>query len=141
MYEQALLDERILGAADVLNGRMRNILDKKRIQTENYILRMQRGNPLHRVREQQNRLIFLEERLSAAMEKRMEAVRHRFLLYVERLKGLSPLEKLSQGYAYVSDENGDTLRSVGQVEAGSRIHVYLQDGVAEAQVTEIQKSQ
>ncbi|MDE7239859.1 MAG: exodeoxyribonuclease VII large subunit, partial [Lachnospiraceae bacterium] len=141
VYEQALLDERILGAADVLNGRMRAILDKKRIRTENYSLRMQRGNPLHRVREQQNRLIFMEDRLSAAMEKRMEAVRHRFLLYVERLKGLSPLEKLSQGYAYVSDENGNTLRSVGQVEAGSRLHVYLQDGVAEAQVTGIQKSQ
>ncbi|MBD5466896.1 MAG: exodeoxyribonuclease VII large subunit [Lachnospiraceae bacterium] len=141
VYEQALLDERILGAADALDGRMRAVLDKKRIQTENYILRMQRGNPLHRVREQQNRLIFLEDRLSAAMEKRIEAVRHRFLLYVERLKGLSPLEKLSQGYAYVSDENGNTLRSVDQVEAGGRIHVYLQDGVAEAQVTGVQKSQ
>lgn len=139
VYEQALLDERLLGAANTLNRRMNAILDKKRIQTENYSLRIRKGNPLHRVREQQNRLIVLEERLSAAMEYRMEAARHRFLLYVERLKGLSPLEKLSQGYAYVSDENGNTLFSVDQVEAGSEIHVYVKDGVMAARVTEIEK--
>lgn len=139
VYEQSLLDERLLGAADALNGRMRAILDKKRIQAENYSLRIQRGSPLHRVREQQNRLIYLEERLCAAMESRMGAVRHRFLLYVERLRGLSPLEKLSQGYAYVADEYGNTLRTVDQAEAGSRIAVYLKDGVVKAQVTEREK--
>ena len=140
VYEQALLDERLLGAVSVLNARMRAILDKKRIQTENYGLRIRQGSPLHRVREQQNRLIVLEDRLTAAMEVRMTAVRSRFLLYVERLKGLSPLEKLSQGYAYVSDENGNTLRTVGQVKAGSRIHVYLKDGMVLAQVTESKKN-
>ncbi|MCM1104029.1 MAG: exodeoxyribonuclease VII large subunit [Clostridium sp.] len=140
VQEQSLLDERLIGAAEALNGRMRAILDKKRMQAENDRLRLQRGNPLHRVREQQNRLVYMEERLGAAMEYQIEAVRHRFLLYVERLKGLSPLEKLSQGYAYVSDEGGRTLCTVDQVEPGSRISVYLRDGVAKAQVTEKEKN-
>lgn len=140
VHEQALLDERLLGAASALNGRMHAVLEKKRMQAENCSLRLQRGNPLHRVREQQNRLMFLEERLTAAMESRMKAARHRFLLYVERLKGLSPLDKLSQGYAYVSDESGRTVRTIGQLDMGSGISVYLKDGIAKAQVTDIKKA-
>ena len=82
-----------------------------------------------------------EDRLSAAMQMCMEASRHRFLIYVERLKGLSPLEKLNQGYAYVSDESGSTLRTVSQTAVGSRINVYLKDGVVQAQVTSVSDNQ
>jgi exodeoxyribonuclease VII large subunit len=141
VYDQALLDERLINAADALNGRIRAILDRKRIQTENYKLRLQQGSPLHQVREQRNRLMISEDRLSAAMQMCMEASRHRFLIYVERLKGLSPLEKLNQGYAYVSDESGSTLRTVSQTAVGSRINVYLKDGVVQAQVTSVSDNQ
>lgn len=137
VYDQALLDEHLFAAYDELNRRMRAILERKKMQAQNYSLRIQRGSPLHRVREQQNRLMFSEDRLRAAMDTRMEASRHRFHLYVERLKGLSPLEKLNQGYAYVSDGEGRTLQTVSQVETGSRIAVYLKDGVVQAQVLSV----
>ena len=137
VYDQALLDEHLFAAYDELNRRMRAILERKKMQAQNYSLRIQRGSPLHRVREQQNRLMFSEDRLRAAMDTRMEAARHRFHLYVERLKGLSPLEKLNQGYAYVSDGEGRTLQTVSQVETGSRIAVYLKDGVVQAQVLSV----
>lgn len=35
------------------------------------------------------------------------------------MKGLSPLDKLRQGFSYVSDEEGKTVSSVESVEEGA----------------------
>ena len=82
--------------------------------------------------------VSLEERLQSAMEKRLQETRHRLALYAERMKGLSPLDKLSQGYAYAADASGRTLSSVEQVTVGERIRVYVKDGSLLAQVQEKQ---
>ena len=61
--------------------------------------------------------------------------RHRLALYVEQMKGLSPLDKLNQGYSYVSDKAGKTLSSVQQADVGDQITVYVKDGQIKASVT------
>ena len=52
------------------------------------------------------------------------------------MKGLSPLDKLNQGYAYAADDSGRTLSSVRQIEPGDYMTVYVKDGRIRAQVTE-----
>lgn len=71
-----------------------------------------------------------------AMENCLRENRHRLELYIEKMKGLSPLDKLNQGYAYASDSAGVTLTSVEQVSVGDRIKVYVKDGSLSAQITE-----
>ena len=58
-------------------------------------------------------------------------------ILTERLKGLSPLDKLSQGYSYVSDENGQTVNDVGKVQVGDKLSIYVKNGKIEANVTEV----
>jgi exodeoxyribonuclease VII large subunit len=70
------------------------------------------------------------------MEDAIRQRRHRFLLYVEQFKGLSPLTKLSHGYAYVQTRDAKTLRSIGQVEREDTVSIYLQDGQIQAKVIE-----
>ena len=53
----------------------------------------------------------------------------------EKLKGLSPLEKLNQGYAYVSDEAGRTVTDATKVAVGDTLSVYVKNGLIEALVT------
>ena len=69
----------------------------------------------------------------------MEAVlrrkRHELALYIEKMKGLSPLEKLNSGFSYLEDEQGRNIRSVTQVSVGERIRVQVRDGKIEAEVT------
>ena len=67
----------------------------------------------------------------------MEESRHRLAIYIERMKGLSPLAKLNQGYAYVEDSEGKTLRFVSQAEPGDRIRIYVRDGRILAEVREV----
>ena len=60
--------------------------------------------------------------------------RHALALYAERLKGLSPLEKLTSGYSYVEDEEGRNVRSVSQVEEGDQLKLHFSDGSADVRV-------
>ena len=56
-------------------------------------------------------------------------------IYIEKLKGLSPLDKLNQGYAYVSDEAGKTVTDVNKISVGDKLSVYVKNGRLEACVT------
>ena len=62
----------------------------------------------------------------------MQQNRHRFALYMEQMKGLSPLEKLNQGYAYMEDENGQKSscqKCIEQVQIRSdHLSAYVTDG-------------
>ena len=56
-----------------------------------------------------------------------------------QMKGLSPLDKLSQGYSYVSDASGRTLSTIEQVELGDAVTIYIKDGQLDAQITKKRK--
>ena len=55
------------------------------------------------------------------------------------MKGLSPLEKLNQGYAYAADMEGRTVNRISQVEPGDELRVYVKDGVIHTKVLDRQK--
>lgn len=107
-----------------------------RNRAEQYGVRLKYASPLSMLRMKKTQALSFEERLQAAMAGRMQGVRHRLALYAEQMKGLSPLDKLSQGYAYASDACGKTISSVEQVAVGEEISVYVKDGRLLACVTE-----
>ena len=69
------------------------------------------------------------------MKEKIKTDRHTLSLYLERYKGLSPLNKLNQGYSYVADKYKKTLTSVEQVQNGDTIYISVTDGTIEADVT------
>lgn len=77
-----------------------------------------------------------EEKLRIAMENRLLEKKHRMKIYIERLRGLSPLDKLQQGYAYVADAQGRTVTEVSQVQPGDALSVYVTDGRIRVTVTD-----
>lgn len=60
-------------------------------------------------------------------------------LCAEKLKGLSPLEKLSQGYAYVEDANHRVINDVNNVKADDQIQIYIKNGTIQARVSKIEE--
>lgn len=93
-------------------------------------------SPEGHIRQQRQYLISLEERLRALMEGRLTADRHRLALHIEKLKGLSPMNKLSSGYAFISDGHGKMVKSVDHVLKGERLNIAMADGEIEAEVIE-----
>lgn len=110
-----------------------------RAKLEQYRTRLQYLNPESRLRDQQQYVAEISDRLSSAMEQKIKDNRHRLSLYLERFHGLSPLRKLNQGYSYVSAPDGKTLTSVSQVRQGDSLLVYVTDGTIEATVQHTKK--
>ena len=84
----------------------------------------------------------MEDRLRRIMEYRLQSEKHRLAILIERLRGVSPLEKLSQGYAFLekeAEEGHSVVRSIGQVQKGDRLSVYVRDGRIQAEVTGIRE--
>ena len=120
---------------------MQVILERKRQKLEQYSLRMRAYHPQQRLNEQRQFAADAENRLRREMMRRLEQEKYRLGLMAERLKGLSPLEKLSQGYAYVENSSGANVRTVSNVKQGEQITVYVTDGRIRAEVTGVEKEE
>lgn len=120
---------------DELNRQMQRKLRDTRGELRQLELKLKAVSPVRRIRERKMTAFRLEERLQAGMDRLIQLRRHELDVYIERMKGLSPLEKLSSGYSYVSDENGKNIRSVEQVKAGQKVTVRVKDGAFGAVVT------
>lgn len=111
-----------------LDRRMRDRLETAARQVEYLQKKLLLLSPQNQIREQRQMLIEKEERLQQRMAGTLEAKKHRMLLYIERLRGLSPLDKLKQGYSCVTRADGRTVTQISQVSGGERLTVYVTDG-------------
>ena len=118
----------------LISGMSQKIERYRRI-TEQYSRLLQMKHPAHQIREKRHHLIRLEERLQVAMKRQMELKRSELLVKISRLRGLSPLDKLEQGLAYISQQDGRAVYRVDQVGAGDLLHIQLKDGRVYATVT------
>ena len=62
-------------------------------------LKLQTLHPRQKLNEKRQRTVDAENTLRSLMERHLTKEKHRLALCAERMKGLSPLEKLSQGYS------------------------------------------
>lgn len=128
--------EELAGYGSELNRLMRRRLQDCRGAVKQAELRLRLASPAGRIRERKMRLLGMEEQLQHEMEGFLLEKRHMLALYIQRMKGLSPIEKLNSGYSYVMDGQGRNIRSVEQVEAGQTVTVRVRDGCFDARVTE-----
>lgn len=118
----------------LLKGKAQNV----RSLYEQYTLRIEHLSPRYLIRQKRQYAIELEDALRQSMKQCLEGKRHTLSLYIARLQGLSPLEKLNQGYAYASDEKGNPLLDIKKVKKGDAIRVHIVNGVIEAKVEKTQ---
>lgn len=114
-----------------MQGRIR--LGQAKIQA--LYARLKVNSPMGKIREKRTYAMNLEDRLLAAVKNQITGQRHRLAIYIEKLKGLSPLDKLNQGYSYVSDSKGKTVADIETVALGDCLQIYVKNGRMEAQVT------
>ncbi len=69
----------------------------------------------------------------------LDEKRHALQMRIERMKGLSPLAKLNQGYARSEKEGGEPVVSVQDVESGDPVHIYVRDGRIDAVVSDTEE--
>jgi exodeoxyribonuclease VII large subunit len=136
VYDVVVFEDELAAQAAHLQRLLQNRLEVIKYRMLSYRNRLQAQSPLVQLREKRMLTLTLEERLVGLMTERLTGKRHSLSLLAERLKGLSPLEKLSQGYAYLENAAGRAVTGIGQVARGDILHVHVKDGLIKAAVEE-----
>ena len=121
-----------------LQTQMSGRISRARQMAEGYQRTLGYLSPENQIREKRMYLMTAEEKLSRQMELLLQKKRHALQLYIERMKGLSPLEKLNQGFAYV-EKDGRAVKETGQVKEQDLLTVHVSDGRIWARVEKTEK--
>ncbi len=135
VFDVMLTLQKLKEQENILNRLIRNKIEWNKVRLQAYQARVKMYSPLGRVREKKTWLLNLEDKLTGAMNGKIAAKRHQMEIYIEKLKGLSPLDKLNQGFSYVSDEEGRTVTDIDRVRIGDKLQIYVKNGKISASVT------
>lgn len=134
VYEIDLLLQDIDAYRDILVRRMNEKIERLRDKAASDKRLLEHLSPEAKIRDQRMRAAQSTEKLERLMTDILREKRHLLAVDIERLKALSPLDKLQSGFSYISDENGKNVRSIEGVNAGDRLEINVRDGVIDAEV-------
>jgi exodeoxyribonuclease VII large subunit len=135
VYDVNMVKEQLYRYENTMLRLLKNKLSVYQLRLDRLQTKLKAASPVSKIREKRMFALSLEERLNQAMKNQIITGRHRLAIYIEKLKGLSPLDKLNQGYAYVSDQSGKTVTDVNKISLGDKLSVYVKNGRLEASVT------
>ncbi len=137
VYDFAQLMEKLAAYSNTLNHAVQVQIRKQQNRLENQKLQLRYLSPVNQIQQKRTYTMDLEGRLSGLMVGVLTHHHHRLALYAEKLKGLSPLEKLSQGYAYVESAGHRVINDVNAVKPEDMVRIYVKNGTIQAEVKEI----
>ncbi len=129
-YDRFILDLR--DYQEALRGRIERLLRTLDQETRHYADVLRRLSPEGKIRDRLLKMDQYEDALKSLMDGKLMEKRHRLDVDVERLKGLSPLDRLRTGYSYVSDDEGRNIKSIEGVHEGDNLRIYVSDGLIKA---------
>lgn len=103
-------------------------LQVKRMKLKGFQTRIGYLHPGNQIRQHRQRLAECEDRLRVRMQAGLKDARVRLAIDLEKMKSLSPLQRLNQGFSYVEGEAGTAIKSIHQVKEGDRLTVHVTDG-------------
>lgn len=141
VYDVREAQQKIGSCRLFLNRFMRAKTQQEREILRHAALRLKMAHPRQKLNDGRQYAADLESRLRVQMEERLRADRHRLALSVEKMKGLSPVDKLSQGYSYVQTAEGKNIRKTAQAQPGMCLDILVSDGRIRAQVLSTQQTE
>lgn len=111
-------------------------LHMERSRTEMYLAKMKFLHPKTKLQEKQQRSADAEQHLRQLMDTNLMKARQTFAIYIERMKGLSPFERLNRGFSFVADESGKSVKSIQEIQCGDMLQIHMTDGTVKAKVEE-----
>ncbi|MDD6573409.1 MAG: exodeoxyribonuclease VII large subunit, partial [Thermoflexaceae bacterium] len=122
-----------------LNQCMKDKIQGMREQLNGYVRSFRYLNPVNVLNERRMTVHDYEERLNHTILDILKKKKHTLALLSGRLNGVSPLNRIMAGYAYVEDDTGTAVKSIDAVSLHDAVLITLKDGVLKADVTEKEK--
>jgi exodeoxyribonuclease VII large subunit len=107
---------------------MKQKLTYQQARLEKYKLQLEYASPAYQIKQMRQELMDKEQKLQHLMEQRIRDYRHRMDVYISKLEGLSPLSKLSKGYALVVGEDNKPVQTIKKIKKDEQLTLSLFDG-------------
>lgn len=137
VYEIDRVFEEIEGYKQALDNSILDIIQNRKNRAEALKLKLSYLSPENQIRTKRTYALSIEEKLEACMKAILNEKRHELEIYINMLKGLSPLDKLNQGYSVALNDKGQKIRSVKDVKVSDHINLYMKDGLVRTIVEDV----
>lgn len=121
----------------LMRGMERN-LERKKAQVEQYQMKLKLHHPERILNDHRQRLVQIQDQMERSLEEKLTDRKHRLALLAGRLHGMSPLERLSRGFGFVTDKDGKPVASVKKLQKEEILSVCLADGRVETRILEVE---
>ncbi len=113
-------------------------IETKRTKVQQLQMKINYLSPMYLLRQKRLHAIEIEDKMKQRMKTILLQKKHRFAIDVQRLEGLSPINKLKSGFSYVANENGQVVNSIKKVQPGELLSISVTDGLIKATVSEVE---
>ena len=135
VYDVRQALEQLYGGKERLMRNLFDRIDAARLDLSRMNKMLKSYNPESQMRQKRQYVTDMEDKLSRQWERILNEKKHRLQLLAGRLDGLSPLKRLSGGFAYVADEKGMRVDRAEMVKPGDVLEITWRDGSVRAEVT------
>ena len=137
VYDYRLVKEQLRSYKRNMEQMMGQKMHITRLRLQQLEAKMHSLSPESKLRENRMHVAKMEQRLEQLMQQIMTDRRHKVALLAERLEGVSPLRKLSSGYAYVTDDTNKAVTTTEDIKEGDALTIHFLKGQVKAEVTEV----
>ena len=128
VWELEQLEQQLLSYGNHMQETMEYRLQRYRMLLSHKSMQLKQLSPQSKIQAMHFATIRAQEQMQTAMERILYNYRKELAVYIERLKGVSPLDKLNQGFSYVETQGGKTVKDIGDVREGDLLTVQVKNG-------------
>ena len=139
VYDLHRLEQQLADKKQYLSQYVWEKIEEKRLYVRQKEALLLKEHPRYQLQQKRLRVDELEEKLSKKMKEKIEQSRGQVAIASQRLKGLSPMERLQAGYAFVTTSSQCVVKQIKQVTVGDQLTIEVTDGTIEATISKIEE--
>ena len=128
VWEVSDIEKQLLSYEGYMRDRMLKRIQNERMMLAHKDLRLKNLSPQTKIQTMRFTTLRAQEQLQSGMQRILQDYRRELAIRIERLKGVSPLDKLNQGFSYVENAEGRTVKDIGDVKEGDILTVQVKNG-------------
>lgn len=138
VFDYRILKEQLHTMHRRMYQNMAQQLNISRMRMQTLEMKLRNLSPENRLRENRMHVSELQSRMEQLMQEILTDRKHYVAILSERMERVSPLRKLSSGYAYVAGSDGKAITATTQVQCGDEVTIHVLDGRMKAEVKNIE---
>ncbi len=137
VFDYSGLSASLIDYHSILYQKITDKIRMKRLLLSQLEQRFKRNEPSYQLKQKQMQILELEEKLQRSFQDVLRRKRQMLAIYIEKMKRLSPIDKLQSGYSFVINEKDHVINSIDTVRIGETLRIEVTDGEIKAVISEI----